>query len=112
MLISLIKSSACLLFFILLWLSPSFQIRINRYFDRIELFLTRNKKAVVFTTLGLYIAITLVLQFYHSIDGDEGQAWLISRDSESLGSIYTKLGYEGSPGLWHTLLFPIVKSGA
>ena len=111
MLISLIKSSACMLFFILLWLSPSFQIRINQYFDHIELFLTRNKKAVFFITLGLYIVITVVLQFYHSIDGDEAQAWLIARDSESLRGIYAKLGYEGSPGLWHTLLFPLVKSG-
>jgi hypothetical protein len=112
MLISLIKSSACLLFFILLWLLPSFQERMSQYFDRIEHFITRNKKTVVFTTLGLYIAITLVLQFYHSPDGDEIQAWFIARDSGSLWKMYSLLGYEGSPGLWHTLLFPIAKSGA
>lgn len=112
MIIGLIKSSFCLLFFILLWLSPFFRDRITRYFNLIEHFLTRNKKIVFITTVSLYIIITVILQFYHSIDGDESQAWFIARDSDSLGSMYAKLGYEGSPGLWHTLLFPLAKSGA
>ena len=109
---SLLKSSACLLVLILLWLSPSFRNRITKYFDRIEHFLTINKKAVVLTTFSVYIAVTIFLQFHHSLDGDEIQAWFIARDSESLGQMYSLMGYEGTPGLWHTLLFPLAKSGA
>lgn len=42
---------------------------------------------------------------------DEAQAWLLARDS-SLTELYTKyLRYEGSPGLWHTLLLIPAKSG-
>src|SRR6187401_130407 len=111
MLISLIKSSTCLLFFILLWLSPAFRNIIVRYFNHIESFLVRNKKIVIIITFGLYIIITVILQFYHSIDGDETQAWLLARDSGSLWKMYSLMGYEGSPGLWHTLLFPFAKSG-
>jgi len=111
MLISLIKSSTCLLFFILLWLSPAFRNIIVRYFNHIESFLVRNKKIVIIITFGLYIIITVILQFYHSIDGDETQAWLIARDSGSLWNMYSLMGYEGSPGLWHTLLFPLARSG-
>ena len=111
MLIGLIKSFTCLLFFILLWLSPPFKNTIARYFNHIENFLTRNKKIVIIITFGLYVLITVFLQFYHSIDGDETQAWLIARDSGSLWKMYSLMGYEGSPGLWHTLLFPFAKSG-
>jgi hypothetical protein len=101
----------CLLFFILLWLSPSFRNKVIAYFSRIEHFLTRNKKTIVIAVVGLYIAITVFLQFRHSLDGDESQAWLIARDSPSLWKMYSQMGYEGSPGLWHTILFPLAKSG-
>jgi len=111
MLTGLIKSFTCLLFFILLWLSPAFRNTITRYFNHIENFLTKNKGIVIIITFGLYIVITILLQFYHSIDGDETQAWLIARDSGSLWKMYSLMGYEGSPGLWHTLLFPLARSG-
>jgi len=112
MLITFIKSCICLLFFILLWASPAFKNTIARYFNLIESFLIRNKKILFIITLGLYIVITGILQFYHSIDGDETQAWFIARDSGSLWKMYSLLGYEGHPGLWYTLLFPLAKSGA
>ena len=111
MFISLIKSSTCLLFFILLWFSPAFKNTITQYFNRIESFLIRNKKIIFIITVGLYVVIIGLLQFYHTIDGDETQAWLIARDSESLWKMYSLMGYEGHPGLWHTILFPFARSG-
>jgi hypothetical protein len=42
---------------------------------------------------------------------DEAQAWLLARDS-SLLELWTKLlRYEGSPGLWHTLLYLCIRLG-
>jgi len=40
---------------------------------------------------------------------DELQAWLISRDSESLLDIFKNLKYEGHPGLWHLVLYLLNK---
>jgi hypothetical protein len=57
------------------------------------------------------VITTVSLQFFHTIDGDESQAWLIAKDSRSLYQMYSLMGYEGSPGLWHTILFPIARSG-
>jgi len=111
MLISFLKSSACLLFFILLWLSPSFKNNITRLFLRFEDFLTVYKKPVLAVIIGLYTCLTVFLQFRHPLDGDETQAWLIARDSPSLWKLFAQMGYEGSPGLWHTILFPFAKSG-
>ncbi len=36
---------------------------------------------------------------------DEAQAWLIARDSSLVDLLVHRLHYEGSPGLWHTLLW-------
>jgi hypothetical protein len=40
---------------------------------------------------------------------DEAQAWLISRDSPSISSVLGMMGYEGTPALWHIILYPLVK---
>ncbi len=48
---------------------------------------------------------------YHEPWVDEAQAWLLARDS-SLLELWTKLlRYEGSPGLWHTLLHFCIRLG-
>jgi hypothetical protein len=58
-----------------------------------------------FGVLGLWIVVVSFTIQYHEKWADEAQAWLIARDL-SLGTIwFHELRYEGSPGLWHTILW-------
>ena len=58
-----------------------------------------------FGVLGLWLAVTGFTLSYHEKWADEAQAWLIARDL-SLWRIFSyELRYEGSPGLWHLLLW-------
>jgi hypothetical protein len=58
-----------------------------------------------FGVLGLWLAITGFTLSYHEKWADEAQAWLIARDL-SLWRIFSyELRYEGSPGLWHLILW-------
>ena len=55
--------------------------------------------------LAAYSAVVLWTLQYHEKWADEAQAWLIARDLD-LGTIwFHELRYEGSPGLWHTILW-------
>lgn len=55
--------------------------------------------------LGLYAVLVGWITYYHEPWSDEAQSWLIARDS-SLRDIFLKrLHYEGTPGLWHLLLW-------
>ena len=55
--------------------------------------------------LAAYSAVVLWTLPYHEKWADEAQAWLIARDLD-LGTIwFRELKYEGSPGLWHTILW-------
>src|SRR4051812_16341459 len=48
---------------------------------------------------------------HHEPWADEAQSWLLARDS-NLFELWTKLlCYEGSPGLWHTLLYFCIRLG-
>ena len=40
---------------------------------------------------------------------DELQAWLLVRDSTNLISLSENLKYEGHPGLWYFILFPLTR---
>ncbi len=51
-------------------------------------------------------ALTLVTM-RHEMWRDEIQAWLLARDSASLPALFLNLRYEGHPGLWHLLLWPL-----
>ena len=55
-------------------------------------------------TLGLYGAVVTTAIHFHEPWADEAQAWQIAR-SLSLGRMFQTLRYEGSPGLWHLLLW-------
>ena len=58
-----------------------------------------------FGILGLWLAVTGFTLSYHEKWADEAQAWLIARDL-SLWRIFSyELRYEGSPGLWHLILW-------
>jgi len=57
------------------------------------------------TVLLLWIAITNFTLRYHEKWADEAQAWLIARDLPLRTIWFHELRYEGSPGLWHTILW-------
>ena len=111
-LISFVKSAGGLAFFLLLLLSPWFANTCINIINRIEERLARRRKIILPVTLIVYVSVAVFLQIHHAIDGDEGQAWLIARDAGSLPQVYAYMGYEGSPALWHTILFPFIQSGA
>jgi len=57
---------------------------------------------------GVLLSYTLVVLWtirYHEKWADEAQAWLIARDLDLRSIWFHELRYEGSPGLWHTILW-------
>src|SRR5579863_3532078 len=58
-----------------------------------------------FGVLSAWIAIVAFTLQYHEKWADEAQAWLIARDLNLKTIWFHELRYEGSPGLWHTLLW-------
>lgn len=60
---------------------------------------------------GLYAFVVGATIWRHEPWADEAQSWLLARDS-SLIDLWTKLlHYEGTPGLWHTLLHFLIRFG-
>jgi hypothetical protein len=55
--------------------------------------------------LGAWIALVAFILPYHEKWADEAQAWLIARDLDLKTIWFHELRYEGSPGLWHTILW-------
>jgi hypothetical protein len=55
--------------------------------------------------LLLYAGVVLFTVRYHEKWADEAQAWLIARDLDLKTIWFHELRYEGSPGLWHTILW-------
>ncbi len=55
--------------------------------------------------LLVWICITNFTLRYHEKWADEAQAWLIARDLPLRTIWFHELRYEGSPGLWHTILW-------
>lgn len=58
--------------------------------------------------LALFTAIAAVAAWFHEPWSDEAQAWLISRDL-GISGILHQMGYEGSPPLWHLLLWALTR---
>src|SRR5579872_670322 len=58
-----------------------------------------------FGVLSAWIAIVAFILPYHEKWADEAQAWLIARDLDLKTIWFHELRYEGSPGLWHTILW-------
>lgn len=57
-----------------------------------------------------FLVITLWGLINHAPWRDEAQAWLIVRDLPFSGVIQ-QMSYEGTPPLWHLILFPLAKLG-
>jgi hypothetical protein len=65
---------------------------------------TRFYPGLVYGCLAVYAALTASTAWRHEPWADEAQAWLLARDS-TLTALWTRLlHYEGTPGLWHTIL--------
>lgn len=80
-------------------------------FKAASTFFDRNKAALapyINAALCLWflvIATLLVQQVaLHEMWRDELQAWVIARDSSSIGELFHSLSFEGFPPLWHILL--------
>ncbi|HUO59499.1 MAG TPA: hypothetical protein VMU24_02450, partial [Candidatus Acidoferrales bacterium] len=58
--------------------------------------------------LAAFTTIAVVTAFFHEPWADEAQAWLIARDL-SVSGILHQMGYEGSPPLWHLLLWLLTR---
>jgi len=58
-----------------------------------------------------FLGLSLLVASRHEPWRDEAQAWLIARDAGGWAQIIQRLGYEGSPGLWHMLLYPLTRLG-
>jgi len=58
-----------------------------------------------FIVLLAYSCVVLFTVRYHEKWADEAQAWLIARDLPLSRIWFYELRYEGSPGLWHTILW-------
>ena len=63
-----------------------------------------------FGALLVYAGLTVSAAVFHEPWRDEAQAWLLARDLP-LGDLLNHMHYEGSPGLWHLLIYPFAASG-
>jgi hypothetical protein len=61
--------------------------------------------------LAAFAAFLLVVGPRHEAWFDEGQAWLIGRDVSLWSLLTERLPYEGSPALWHGLLWLLSHAG-
>ena len=66
---------------------------------------TRWWRAADFGVLASWIALVAFTLHYHEKWADEAQAWLIARDLSLRAIWFHELRYEGTPGLWHTILW-------
>lgn len=60
---------------------------------------------------GAYAVLIALAVLHHEPWADEAQAWLLSRDTTLVGMWAKYFHYEGSPGVWHTFLHPLIKLG-
>ena len=64
---------------------------------------------VQLAVLAGYAALVAVGIAYHEPWADEAQAWLLARDSGFWHLMLHAIRYEGSPGLWHALLWVLAR---
>jgi hypothetical protein len=61
--------------------------------------------------LALFAAMLAAVGPRHEPWFDEAQAWLIARDSTLWDMLAHRVRYEGTPGLWHVLLWLLAQAG-
>src|SRR4051812_33338704 len=60
-------------------------------------------------SLSLYAALVAFAIPYHEPFVDEAQSWQLARSLSLYDLFHTYLRYEGSPGLWHFLLWILIR---
>ena len=58
---------------------------------------------------SVFTAALVLIVPYHEPWFDEAQAWLIARDNSLFDVIFRRMHYEGTPALWHFLLWLLIK---
>ena len=61
--------------------------------------------------LLVFTVLSVIMIANHEIWRDEGHAWLLIQSAGSLPELFKAMRYEGTPALWHTLLYPFAISG-
>jgi hypothetical protein len=70
---------------------------------------TRRDTALTFLCLGVYVVLVAITIHHHEPWADEAQSWLLARDP-SLAELWGHLlHYEGTPGLWQTLVHVLIR---
>ncbi len=72
-----------------------------------NLLIKKNTILILFFLLFAFISFWSVS--FHEMWRDEVQAWLLARDSNTIFDLFRNLKYEGHPGLWHLILFPLTR---
>jgi hypothetical protein len=63
------------------------------------------------SALAAYVGLVAVEARHHTSWADEAQAWLLARDCSLHDLLLHRLHYEGTPGLWHLLLWVLARIG-
>jgi hypothetical protein len=58
----------------------------------------------------IYAVISFSGVLFHEATIDEAQVWLLARDL-SLPNLIAQMHFEGTPALWHLIIFPFAKAG-
>jgi hypothetical protein len=67
--------------------------------------------SATYVALGVYVLLLLFALHFHEPWADEAQSWLLARDA-SLSHLWgSLLHYEGTPGLWQTLIHVLIQFG-
>lgn len=65
----------------------------------------------IYASACAYALLAVLAVHHHEPWADEAQSWLLARDS-NLGNLWgTLLHYEGTPGLWQTLVHALIRVG-
>jgi hypothetical protein len=68
------------------------------------------RQCVQVVALAAYVGVVAVGIAWHEPWADEGQAWLLARDQGFWHLMLHALHYEGTPGLWHALLWALTRA--
>jgi hypothetical protein len=72
---------------------------------------TQRERALAALCLSTYAVLVALTVHRHEPWADEAQSWLLARDSSLLQLWGTLLHYEGTPGLWQTLIHGLIGLG-
>ncbi len=59
-----------------------------------------------------FTVLVLCVVHRHEPFSDEAQSWLLARDCSFFEMLFRRMHYEGSPALWHGILWALVRIGA